>query len=167
MDFLAFLVQKSWPNFRKFIRGIPSNFLGDYYKISGRLAITLAPETPGSRSRALKIHITAWNPTKVWATISAHCPGDDVMKEKTKIAQSWRHPSKTPNPNLKQTRFLFGRLSLWGLTCEVSRFAFCQVSQPMSGTFDMCFHAGWRWCSRRYVTTSWWVQVCYGAHGYV
>jgi len=38
MDFLAFLVQTLWPNFWKLIRGIPSDSLGDYYKISGLLA---------------------------------------------------------------------------------------------------------------------------------
>jgi len=33
MEFLAFLVQKLWPNVRKFIRGIPSNSLGQGYSI--------------------------------------------------------------------------------------------------------------------------------------
>jgi len=40
--------------------------------IWGFLALTWAPETLGSRPRALKLHISAWNATKVWATILAH-----------------------------------------------------------------------------------------------
>ena len=59
MDSLAFLVQKLRHNKQKLIRGIPTNSLGNSYKIWGLSAITLAPETPGSRSRALKTHITA------------------------------------------------------------------------------------------------------------
>jgi len=39
MDFLAFLVQNLWQNKQKLIRGISTNSLGDYYKISGLLAI--------------------------------------------------------------------------------------------------------------------------------
>jgi len=59
MDFLAFLVQKLWQNKQKLIRGIPVNSSA-YSSINwGLLAITLAPETTGSRSRALKTHITA------------------------------------------------------------------------------------------------------------
>jgi len=59
MDFLAFLVRKLRQNMQKLIRGIPTNSLGNPYKISGLSAITLAVETPGSRSRAQKTHITA------------------------------------------------------------------------------------------------------------
>jgi len=42
MGFLAFLVPKLWPNVRKLIREIPTNPIGNSYKIWGRLAITLA-----------------------------------------------------------------------------------------------------------------------------
>jgi len=81
MDFLAFLVQKLWQNKQKIIRGIPTKSLGNPYKNKGLSAITWGPETSGSRSRPLKLHIPAYNPTKFWATISAHCPVDDVIKE--------------------------------------------------------------------------------------
>jgi len=59
MNFLVFLVQKLRQNKQKLIREIPTNLLGNSYKIWGILAITLAPETLGGRSRALKTHITA------------------------------------------------------------------------------------------------------------
>jgi len=59
IDFLAFLVQNVWQNNQKFIRGIPTNSLGNPYKIKGLSAITWAPETPGSRSRPLQLHIPA------------------------------------------------------------------------------------------------------------
>jgi len=41
------------------IRGIPTNSLGNPYKIRGLSAITWGPETPGSRSRPIKFHIPA------------------------------------------------------------------------------------------------------------
>jgi len=56
MDFLAFLVLKLWQNSHKLIGGILINSLGNPYKIRGLLILTLAPETPGSRFRALKLH---------------------------------------------------------------------------------------------------------------
>ena len=65
MDFLAFLVQKLWPNFRVLIREIPTNSLGNPYKIRGLSAITWGPETSGSRSRPLQLHIPAQNTTKL------------------------------------------------------------------------------------------------------
>jgi len=64
MDFLAFLVQKLWKNKQKSFRVILTNSLGNPYKIRGLSAITWGPETPGSRSRPLKLHIPAYNPTK-------------------------------------------------------------------------------------------------------
>jgi len=48
MDFLGFLVQNLWQNKQKLIRGIPTNSLGNPYKIRGLSAITWAPEAPGS-----------------------------------------------------------------------------------------------------------------------
>ena len=58
MDFLTFLVQKLWKNKQKIIiNGIPTNSLGNPYKIWGLMALTWAPETLGSRSRPLKLHI--------------------------------------------------------------------------------------------------------------
>ena len=48
MDFPAFLVQKLRQNKQKIIRGIPTNSLGNPYKIRGLSALTWAPETPGS-----------------------------------------------------------------------------------------------------------------------
>jgi len=48
MGFLAFLVQKLWQSKQKIIRGIPTNFLGNPYRIMGLSAITWGPETPGS-----------------------------------------------------------------------------------------------------------------------
>jgi len=59
MNFLAFLVQKLWQSKQKIIRGFPTNSLGNPYKIRGLSAITWGPETPGSRSRPLKLHIPA------------------------------------------------------------------------------------------------------------
>jgi len=59
MDFLAFLVQKLWQNKQKIIRGIPTNTLENPCNIRGLSAITWEPETPGSRSRPLKLHIPA------------------------------------------------------------------------------------------------------------
>ena len=47
--------------------------LGNSLKTWGLLAITLTPETQGSRSGALKTRIAAWNPNKFWVTKSAHC----------------------------------------------------------------------------------------------
>jgi len=50
MDFLAFLVQKLRQNKQKLIKDIPVNYSA-YSSINwGLLAITLAPETPGSPS---------------------------------------------------------------------------------------------------------------------
>jgi len=46
-------------DFQAFLASNPTNPLGDLYKISGLLAITLAPERPGSRSRPQNINITA------------------------------------------------------------------------------------------------------------
>jgi len=59
MDFLAFLVQKLRQNKQKIMRGIVTNSLGISFKIRGFSVIILTPETPGSRSRALQIHIIA------------------------------------------------------------------------------------------------------------
>ena len=59
MDSLAFLVQKLWQNKQKLIRGIPTNSLGNPYKIRSLSAITWGPETSGSRSRPLKLLIPA------------------------------------------------------------------------------------------------------------
>jgi len=59
IDFLVFLVQKLWQNKQKIIRGIPTNSLGNPYKIRGLSAITWGPETPGSRSRPPNLHIPA------------------------------------------------------------------------------------------------------------
>jgi len=59
MDFLAFPVQKLWQNKQKLIREIPGNYSAYSPMNWGLLAITWPPETPGSRSRALKIHIPA------------------------------------------------------------------------------------------------------------
>jgi len=56
---MDFVVQKLWPNFWILINEFSTNSLGDSNKISGLLASILARETPGSRSRALKIHITS------------------------------------------------------------------------------------------------------------
>jgi len=59
MDFLAILAQKLWQNKQKLIREISVKYSA-YSSINwGLLAITLAPETLGSPSRALKIHIPA------------------------------------------------------------------------------------------------------------
>ena len=58
MDFVAFLVQL-WQNKQKVIREIPTNTLGNPYKIRGISAITYAPETTGRRSRPLQLHIPA------------------------------------------------------------------------------------------------------------
>ena len=44
----------------------------------------VALETQGSRSTAPMLHILAQNPTKFWATISAHCPSVGVIKEQPK-----------------------------------------------------------------------------------
>ena len=59
MDFPAILVQKLWKNKQKIIRGIPTNSLGNPYKMWGLMALTWAPETLGSRSWPLKLHIPA------------------------------------------------------------------------------------------------------------
>jgi len=59
MNFLAYLVQKLWQNKQKIIRGIPTNSLGNPYKIRGLSAIPWGPQTPGCRSRPLKFHIPA------------------------------------------------------------------------------------------------------------
>jgi len=59
MDFLAFLVLTFRQTKQILIRGIPTSSLGISCQIRGLSAITLAPETQGSRSRALQIHITA------------------------------------------------------------------------------------------------------------
>ena len=59
MDFFTFLVQKLWQNKQKLIREIPVNYSAYSSTNWGLLAITLAPETLGSPSRALKIHIPA------------------------------------------------------------------------------------------------------------
>jgi len=59
MDFLAFLVHKSRQNKQKIITGNPTTSLGNPYKTRGLSAITWGPETPGSRSRLLKLHIPA------------------------------------------------------------------------------------------------------------
>jgi len=61
----------------------------------------------GSPSRALKIHIPAQNTTKFWATISAHCPGDDVIKEQYKNAKSTLFLTPpTENPETKSQKIL-------------------------------------------------------------
>jgi len=59
MDFLKFLVQKLWPNFRILIREIPWNYSAMSSTIWGLLAPTWAPETLRSQSRPLKLHIPA------------------------------------------------------------------------------------------------------------
>jgi len=59
MDFLALLVQKLRQYKQKLIRGFPINSLGISYRIWGLSVITCAPATPGSRSGALQIYITA------------------------------------------------------------------------------------------------------------
>jgi len=42
---------------------------------------TWALETPGSRSRDLKASYSSLGYNQISATILAHCPGDDVIKE--------------------------------------------------------------------------------------
>jgi len=59
MDFLVFLFQKLWQNKQKIIRGVPTNSLGNPYKIRGPSAMTWGTEKPGSRSKPLKLHIPA------------------------------------------------------------------------------------------------------------
>jgi len=59
MDFLAFLFQKLWQNKQKINRGIPTNSLGNPYKIRGLSAITWGPVMLGSQFRPLKLHIPA------------------------------------------------------------------------------------------------------------
>ena len=59
IDLPAFLVEKLWQNKQKLIREIPGNYSAYSHVNWGLLAITWAPEKPGSRSRALKIHIPA------------------------------------------------------------------------------------------------------------
>ena len=54
MDFLAFVVQKLWQNKQKLIKEIPWNYSTMSSMIWGLLALTWAPETPGSRSRPLQ-----------------------------------------------------------------------------------------------------------------
>jgi len=44
MDFLAFLVQKLWQNKQKIIRRIPTNSLGNPYKIRGLSTIYLGDQ---------------------------------------------------------------------------------------------------------------------------
>jgi len=61
MDFLAFVVEQLWYNNRLLIREISTNPLGNSLQNWGLLAITLAPETLGSRSRALKTPIAAFS----------------------------------------------------------------------------------------------------------
>jgi len=87
MDFLAFLVQMLWQNKQKLIREIPTNSLGNPYKIWGLLAPSWAPETLGSRSRPLKLHIPAYNATKLRAKILALCQGDEVIMKQPKKPQ--------------------------------------------------------------------------------
>jgi len=104
MDFLAFLVQKLWQKKQKLIREIHWTYSAMSSMIWGLLALTLASEMVRSRSRPLQLHIPAENTTKLWATISAHCRGDDVIIEQRKkpnLPFFWRHPPKTLNPNLK------------------------------------------------------------------
>jgi len=52
--------------------------------IRGLPALTWAPETLRSWSRSLQLHIPAQKTTEFWATILAHCPGDDVIIEQPK-----------------------------------------------------------------------------------
>jgi len=59
MDFLAFLVQKLWQNKQKLTREIPLTYSVMSSMILGLLALTWAPETLGSRSRPLQLHIPA------------------------------------------------------------------------------------------------------------
>jgi len=59
IDFLTFLVQKLWQNIQKLLREIPWNHSAISSMIWVFLAIPLAPETLGSQSRALMIHIPA------------------------------------------------------------------------------------------------------------
>ena len=108
MDFLAFLVQKLWPNFRILIREIPWNYSAMSSTIWGLLAPTWAPETLGSRSRLLKLHVPAWNTTKLWAKILALCGGDDVtMKQPKKAKTTLFLTPPTENPEPKSKMFFF------------------------------------------------------------
>jgi len=69
-----------WQNKRKLMRKIPWNCLAYSLMVWGLVAL----ETQGSRSTAPMLHILAQNPTKFWATISAHCPSVGVIKEQPK-----------------------------------------------------------------------------------
>ena len=59
MDFLAFLVRKLWQNKQKLIREILRNYSAMSAMIWGLLALTWSPETLGTRSRLLQLHIPA------------------------------------------------------------------------------------------------------------
>ena len=108
MDFLAFLVQKLWPNFRILIREIPWNYSAMSSTIWGLLAPTCAPETLGNRSRPLKLHIPALNTTKLWVKILAVCGGDDViMKHPKKAKTTLFLTPPTENPEPKSKMFFF------------------------------------------------------------
>jgi len=103
MDFLAFLVQKLWPNFRVLIREIPWNYSAMSSTIWGLLALTWAPETIGSRSRPLKLHIPAYNTTKLWVKILALCGGADVIMKQPKKSQTYPFSNPThrkPRPQI-------------------------------------------------------------------
>ena len=95
MDFLAFLVQRFWQNKQKLIREIQWNYSAMSSMIWGLQALTWAPETLGSRSRPLQVHIPALNTTKLWVTILAHCPGDDVTIEQPKKSKTYPFSNDT------------------------------------------------------------------------
>ena len=62
---------------------------------------------------------------------------------------------------------------LGDLLCGVWLVTSVVLSLPGQPAYRVCrafltcafLHTGWRWCSRRDVTTSWWLQVCYEAYG--
>jgi len=59
MEFPGFLVQKLWQNQQKLIREIRRNHSAMSLMIWGPLAPTSAPETLGSPSRPLQLHVPA------------------------------------------------------------------------------------------------------------
>jgi len=104
MDFIAFLVQTLRQNRQKLIRGIPTGSPGDYYMISGLLAITLAPER---QEVDLRLYRFISQP-RIQPKFEPHCPGDDVIKEKPKNSRTYSNPDEVHRKSQTQiSKFFF------------------------------------------------------------
>ena len=106
-DFLAFLVTKLWPNFRKIIKEIPTDPRENSWNIWNSFGITFEPEMLEKRSRAQDSH-RCLESKKLWATNSAHWIGR--WRHEKNLKTDSNHDPVDPKPQTQKLWFFNAKL---------------------------------------------------------